>query len=158
MEQILAGLIGAAVGGVISWLTTNSRLRRELELLYDRDLREKRVAAYRELWKRTKRVPRTRLRGEVTGATLREVREDWHNWYYDEGGIYMSAVVRDTYFAATEALETAADAGGDRELRENEYEAVYERVKELRDSLTADIGSRIEPQLLRTGLFRRAGD
>jgi hypothetical protein len=152
MDQVLVGLIGAIVGGGISWLTTNARLRRELELLYDRDLRDKRVAAYKELWRRTKRVPRTALRGEVTGETLRNVRVDWHNWYYDEGGIYMSETVRDKYFEATKGLETGADACGSRELTPAEYESVYDRVKTLRDSLTNDIGARLEPKLSRRPL------
>lgn len=128
-------------------LTTNSRLRRELELLYDRDLREKRVAAYQELWRRTKRVPRHRLAGEVTRNTMREVREDWHDWYYDGGGIYMSEAVRSKYFDATQALEDAADVVDDRVLSPGEYDGVYARVKALRDALTGDIGARLEPRL-----------
>jgi hypothetical protein len=145
--EILAGLIGAVIGGFISWVTTNARLRRELELLYDRELREKRVAAYSALWRKTKRVPRARLRGEVTGESLQAVREDWHNWYYDEGGIYMSVSVRDAYFAAAAALQTAADAASGRDVDDDEYARVYQRTKALRDALTADIGARVEPQV-----------
>jgi hypothetical protein len=152
MDQILAGLVGAIAGGIISWLTTNSRLRHELELLYDRELRDKRVAAYNELWLRTKRVPRAWIRGEVTGEALQDVREDWHNWYYDKGGIYMSKPVRTAYFGATQALEEAADANRGRKLTLAEYEKVYTRVKALRDSLTDDIGARLDPRLSRTPL------
>jgi hypothetical protein len=147
MTELLAGSIGLIVGGLISWLTTNARLRRELELLYDRDLHDKRVAAYKELWRRTKPVPRQRLAGEVTGSTMREVREDWHDWYYSDGGIYMSEAVRTRYFDAVQALEDAADVAESRELSPDEYERVYAPVKALRDSLTGDIGARLEPRL-----------
>ena len=54
--------------------------------------------------------------GEVTGSAIRKVREDWHDWYYDEGGIYMSEAVRSTYFDAAQALEDVADLAEDREL------------------------------------------
>lgn len=155
MNEILAGLIGALAGGLISWLTTNARLRRELELLYDRELRESRNVAYKALWILTKPVPRAWIKGEVTGAMLREVRENWHNWYYEGGGIYMSETVRDRYFDATPVLERFADAAQGRELADAEYQTVYESVKALRDSLTDDIGARLEPQLTRKwGLVR----
>jgi hypothetical protein len=143
----IGAIVGALVGGLVTWWTTNSRLRRELELLYDRDLRDKRVDAYRELWKRTKGVPRRRMAGEVTGGAILKVREDWHEWYYDEGGIYMSEAVRSRYFDATQALEKAADLAGDRELLPAEYDDVYAKVSALRDALTGDIGARLEPQL-----------
>ena len=145
--SILAGLIGLIVGGFVSWITTNARLHRELELRYDSDLREKRVAAYTTLWDKTKRVPRARMRGYVTGASLWDLRKDWHDWYYGEGGIYMSKSVRRAYFAAANALQTMADTAGSREITEEEYKGVYKKTKVLRDALTADIGARVEPDI-----------
>ena len=147
MTEIVTLAIGALVGGAISWLTTNSRLRYELELLYDRDLRTRRVAAYNELWRRTKRITRYPISAEMTGATLREVRADWSDWYYEKGGIYMSEAVRSTYFEAADALQDGAGVAGGRELSSAEYDSVYAHVKALRDSLTGDIGARLEPRL-----------
>jgi hypothetical protein len=147
MNEVIVGIIAASGGGAVTWLTTNARLRRELELLYDRDLREKRVAAYSELWRRTKRVPRNRRPGELTTATLREIREDWHDWYYDDGGIYMSEAVRIRYFEATAVIDGVRDASSEGELEEEAYLRVYTAVKRLRDVLTDDIGLRLDQKL-----------
>jgi hypothetical protein len=155
MNAILAGLIGALAGGLISWLTTNARLRRELELLYDRELRDNRNVAYTALWNLTEPLPRAWIKGRVTGENLKTVRESWHNWYYTGGGIYMSQTVRDRYFCATPVLEKFADAAQGRELTDLEYQTVYESVKALRDSLTDDIGARLDPQLARKWGLKR---
>jgi hypothetical protein len=63
--------------------------------------------------------------------------------------------VRDRYFDATPVLERFADAAQVRELTDLEYQTVYESVKALRDSLTDDIGARLEPQLARKWGFKR---
>jgi len=142
MEQTLIAASGLVVGGVISWLTTNSRLRREVGLLYDRALLDRRLSAYETLWRKTKGVPQIRLMSEVTGASLLKIREDWHDWYYEEGGIFMSAATRKRYYNAIAKLEEVGRRYAGAVPPDADYRRVYGAVKALRDQMAEDLGAR----------------
>ena len=47
---IVGALLGALAGGVVTYVTTRSRMRLELEFAYDRELRDKRLSHYQRLF------------------------------------------------------------------------------------------------------------
>lgn len=114
---------------------------------------DKRLAAYEALWAKTKQVPRSRLLGEVTGRSMIAVREDWHDWYYSEGGIFMSEATRDCHFAAATELEKVGRERGESELTEDHYRPVYDSVKALRDEMVDELRARLDLQTLLRGCW-----
>lgn len=82
----LLTLIGGAVAsGVLTYVGT----RRKLSLDYDADLRERRIKAYKDLWKRleplSKYVPAT-----FSEADANDLAESMRTWYFRTGGLFLS--------------------------------------------------------------------
>ena len=47
----VSGVLSATVTACVTYLTTVAKIRKDLEATYDRDLRNKRITVYKELWK-----------------------------------------------------------------------------------------------------------
>jgi len=149
----VAGIIlGAVVGGLVTYLTTRSRMRLELEYAYDRELRDKRLPHYQRLFHISRAVPREwRPDAVPSRAGLRDIREEFHDWYFgaDASGMFLTETARDLYFGLQNGLEAAArgaDVGGEA-LTEKEQVTLYELASALRHQLSADVGTGQSPRL-----------
>lgn len=145
-------VLGAVGGGFVTYLTTRSRMRLELEYAYDRELREKRLPHYQRLFHISRAVPRQWPPNAVPSrAELRVIRAQFHNWYFgaDAGGMFLTEAARKLYFDLQNGLETAArgpDVGGTT-LTEDEQLTLYELASALRHRLSADVGTTQSPRL-----------
>ena len=138
--------------GLVTYLTTRSRMRWELEYAHDRELRDKRLLHYQRLFHISRAVPREWLPDAVPSrAGLRDIRADFHNWYFgaDAGGMFLTEVARELYFGLQNGLETAARGAGDggEALTEDEQLTLYKLASALRHRLSADLGTAQSPRL-----------
>lgn len=158
METLIgiAGVVlGAVAGTIATYLTTRSKMRWELVYAYDRELREKRLPHYQNLFHLSGTVPREWRPDAVPARTeLWKIRELFHDWYFgtDAGGMFLSEAARDRYFALQNGLQTVAgpdpSAGEAGEpLTSAEQATLYQLASALRHQLSSDVGTAQSPRL-----------
>ena len=74
--SLLTGLIPGAITAVVTYFATFARARLDLTIEYDKELRQKRLEAYRELWKRLK-APRPFLGSAPIRPISGRGRPEW---------------------------------------------------------------------------------
>lgn len=84
-----------------------SEILRGLEAGYAKDLRDKRAAAYRRLWKLLEPLALFHPKADVTYGDLAELGVKMREWYFSIGGLLLSSDARDAYFATQDALTEA---------------------------------------------------
>jgi hypothetical protein len=146
------GLVGSAAGAIwAAYVGTRRRVLAELEGRYDAALRDLRLGVYPQLWaalqplaKYAREPPGPPAVGDIEALSRRLRR-----WYFEEGGIYLSAEAREAYFQLQDALtavigsERAATAThASARLAPDTFKAVQAIASWLRTTLTYDVGSR----------------
>lgn len=129
---ILVATVGAVIGAAV-----NSRAK------IDEGLREQRLQVYPQLWAHTSIVSRW----PRTGATWRDlaaVHGMLRQWYYANGGLFMSERSRDLYGDVQKLVgwlvagrEDSAD-----QMTGREYEYAMDKCSALRTALTQDLETR----------------
>ncbi|WP_284743789.1 hypothetical protein [Amycolatopsis sp. RTGN1] len=157
----LSAVLGALVGGVVTYLTTRSKLRLELAHAYDQAVREKRLARYQRLFHLSEAIPRYWKPGEEPSRErLLEICEEFHGWYFDEdaGGLYLTPRAMDVYMRLQNALATAChgdDAAGhtsEAPMSPDESREIRDLADTLRHQLAQDVGTSSPPRLRLTRL------
>jgi hypothetical protein len=128
-------VVGFALGLASAYIGLHWKIRKELEGEYDKDLRGKRRDAYAALWKILQPLAKYSPPAPVTPELLKQLSADLRQWYFEVGGLYMSANARDAYFALQDELQLASPSA------ENAIRAG----SRLRTATTRDVGSRNEP-------------
>jgi hypothetical protein len=124
----LLGLASAYIG--LYW-----KVRKDLEAEYDKDLRAKRRDAYAALWKLLQPLAKYSPPAPLTPESLKQLSAALRQWYFEVGGLYMTATTRDAYFKLQDEL-TAQDANAERAQKKG---------SDLRTATTRDVGSRRDP-------------
>lgn len=145
--SLLAGLISGTITAVVTYFATFAKARLDLSIEYDKELRQKRLDAYRDLWKRLKPLARYSPEQPLTRQIVKATSESMRDWYFDVGGIYLSRESREPYFALKEALQGVIDSPEfrkeqDQVLSDPTLQPLLERGKTLREALSNDIGTR----------------
>jgi hypothetical protein len=151
-EVIVAVITGGSIAAtaVVTYIETRRKLQRE----YDLALRTERVKSYRKLWPLTKSFRRF-VREDVSIKAARDFCRALNGWYFREG-FFLTPRSMERYETLLETVHDVLDQAEDeeeRKLTDAEYELVYRRCRDLRASLTEDLGSRIESEI---GRRRRA--
>ena len=113
----------------------------------DDTIRDQRVAGYRELWQKTKILPRW-PKAKATKRQISELAESFRDWYFEGHGMYLSAASRDVYGKVQQALVDAS-ANTDDQLSQPEYDSLMEQISALRTALTNDLLSRTRAMAFR---------
>jgi hypothetical protein len=148
--SLLTGLISGAIAAVVTYFATLAKTRLDLTAEYDKELRQLRLAAYVELWKKLKPLARYSPEKPLTYHIVKETSESMRDWYFDTGGIYLSRESRTPYFALKKAMQDIID---DPKLQEDAdalldaqfVKPLHDEGTELREVLSNDIGSRRQP-------------
>jgi hypothetical protein len=153
-EAVVAviGLVGSAIAAAIAaYAGTRRRVLAELEAQYDSKLRDSRLGVYPKLWaeleplaKYAREPPGYPARDEITRLSVA-----LRKWYFQTGGIYLSAEAREAYFQLQDALTTvvtskrwkAVDDTSD-QLDGETFERLRKIGSWLRTTLTYDVGTR----------------
>ena len=151
-EVIVAviGLVGSATGAIIAaYLGTRQRVLAELRARYDAELRNSRLGVYPALWSALE--PLAKYAREPSGRPTREeiqkLTRSLRSWYFDTGGLYLSAEARQAYFDLQDGVSVVV--GSDRwsaatdpseQVDEETFEALRHLGSWLRTTLTYEIG------------------
>jgi hypothetical protein len=147
LPSLLAGLVSGAITAGVTYFATLAKARLDLTIEYDKELRQNRLVAYTELWKRLKPLARYSPERPVTYEIAKATSEAMRDWYFDQGGIYLSRVSREPYFELKEVLQKIIDDpelqnSTDTPLRTERLSALHTRATALRNELSNDIGTR----------------
>jgi hypothetical protein len=152
VSAIVTGLVSGVISAVLTYFTTRSKIRLELTVEYDTHLHNKRLDLYTKLWPETKDLARYGSARPLTYKTVSQTAESMRNWYFDEGGIYLSKRSRKPYFALKKKMQRLIDdpkfaARPDDEIQEKCRDSIYDAATRLRTSLADDIRTRKAPWL-----------
>jgi hypothetical protein len=150
--SLLTGLISGAITAVVTYFATLSKARLDLSIEYDKELRENRLAAYKELWKRLKPLARYSPETPLTHQVIKDTSESMRDWYFDLGGIFLSRESRGPYFALKQKMQEIIDNPELQKEKDHPLDAkwikpVHDRGTKLRETLSNDIGTRWQPFL-----------
>ena len=90
VSSLITGFASGVISSVLTYFSTRSKIRLDMKVEYDKSLHEKRLALYKELWPRTEPLGRYKPHFVLTHKIVSEVAANMHNWYFGEGGIYLS--------------------------------------------------------------------
>jgi len=127
--------MSAFVGALISHFLTQ---RRGLDLA----IYKHRGEVYKVLWEKTSLLPKWPRRNDVTYAQIHDLSEELRNWYFGEGGLYLSDSARHAYGALQETLNDSARTNRPETLSTPDYDVLRDRCSDLRTQLTHDLLSR----------------
>jgi short subunit dehydrogenase-like uncharacterized protein len=118
----------------------------------DLDLRNKREAPYRELWRLTGVLPRWPRAKDVTYAKLVKRSAELQDWFFSGGGLYLSTEARSAYGKVQDALNRRP--AEDTVISDGEYNDIVDLFSSLRRELTQDLLSRTRMHDLSDGHAR----
>jgi hypothetical protein len=123
----------------------------------DLDLRKARIAAYQPLWKLTDVLPSWPRNQNVTYGELDQFSTDMREWYFGQGGLYLSEPsmkayreLQDKIWSVLEPLKKREEdyksrvQGAEARDPESHYDSIRFNCSRLRSNLTIDILSRRE--------------
>jgi len=108
----------------------------------DTDLRERRITAYSELWKKTGTLPQWPRNRELTYQDLLNLTDELRKWYFETGGMYLSATARKAYGEVQESLTCVLAKGNAGTVNDSDYDTIRSKCSTLRTELTRDLLSR----------------
>jgi hypothetical protein len=149
MDDLTKAIVSFALGAVGTYIALVSKVRKDLEAAYDKDLRTARLAAYKDLWGLLEPLAKYEPLGPVSGAVLKELSQKLRHWYFTQGGIYLTDDTRDAYFGLQDALTSvvAECTSLTKELAASEFEAIRKKGSWVRTWMTRDVGTRKRPML-----------
>src|SRR5881296_656800 len=99
--------------------------RREyLRSTIDTDLRGRRFPVYAELWKRTGTLPQWPRNGKLTYSDLAELTSHLRDWYFFDGGIYLSMTARSAYGEVQKTVISILDKKQSGIVSDSDYESI----------------------------------
>jgi hypothetical protein len=151
MATVLISLLTLVGGAVVSGVLTYVGTRRKLVLDYDADLRKRRINVYTDLWSRLEPLAKYAIKPSLSEVDVKKLSESLREWYFETGGLFLSADARGDYFALQDILtQLAGGWGWDSQRRQNLTPPAREYLRlhgsHLRTSITQDVGTRTRPK------------
>jgi hypothetical protein len=146
LESVLIGGVAGVVSSVVTYFSTRSKLRLDALAGQDKELQANRLTQYLVLWAALEPLARYG-RGDVTYNKLVTVSDTTRDWYFRQGGIYLTRASRDPYFGWKALLQPLLDdadlrAHPDAAIEPARLEGVIAAASALRTSLSDDIGTK----------------
>jgi hypothetical protein len=144
LSALVGAIAGLAGGAITAWVAVrNKAVDRTIErdklwaTSYEKTLLDQRLIDYKRLWAITQPTSQ-RLIAFMTPDSARELSKALTDWYYEAGGILLSASAREAFFQARQSLDAY---GKDRATNASR------KFSELRSALCTDLNSRSGPSL-----------
>ena len=154
-EQIIGAASGTTIGLIVGlWLFKTyieSSLRRsedtfrqllEQQASIDTDLREKRLTVYKVLWQKMGMLSKWPKNEELTYGDLQQLCREFRDWYFNEGGIFLSSSARKIYGELQERLVNVFEKNAKDKVEITDYEEIRKQFSNLRSEITTDLLSR----------------
>src|SRR4051794_8281989 len=142
MDVLLQALVPALIGAVVAFIGALYSNALERRTKIDESLRDKRIDLYQKLWAKTKLLPKWPRSSDVTYEQLFGLSEELRDWYFDEGGIYLSAKARAVYGDLQDAIGAVLQGHKSGPVSDLDYASVRAKCSALRTELTTDLLSR----------------
>ena len=141
-DQITIILVSAAIGGIVSFIgaVINNTLEKRTKV--DENLRNTRIAVYKILWKMMELLPKWPKSTDVTYEKLNNFSVELKDWYFNEGGMFLSEQARKAYGNLQEAVSNVVGKGKEGTVTDDEYNLVRGKCGLLRTEITKDLQSR----------------
>src|SRR5690348_919571 len=110
MPEITIVVVSAVIGAIVSYALAVIQNILDVRTKINESLRNERFAVYKVLWKKTELLPQWPRSPTVTYEQLAHLSEEMRDWYFNEGGIYLSAKSRKSYGDAQDAIQTVLGA------------------------------------------------
>lgn len=151
--SLISGLVSGVISSVLTYFGTRSKIRLDMRVEYDKNLHDKRLELYKDLWPKTQPLGRFAPYEPLTHRIVKSVSSEMGNWYFfKEGGIYLSKQSRKPYFVLKKELtrvilnQELADQP-DQYIGDKASTAILKAASDLRSSLADDIRTRNAPWL-----------
>jgi len=146
MQSVLIGGVAGFVSAVITYFSTRFKTRLELTVEYDKELQKSRLEAYKKLWGMLEKFAKYG-REPLTYEMLRKVSDETRNWYFHEGGIYLTRASRAPYFEMKKRMQRLLEdktLKGDPSavIKDEMLSPMLDAGSSLRTSLSDDIGTK----------------
>jgi hypothetical protein len=145
-------IVIAVVTAVITYFATRSKSRLDMTVQYDKGLRDKRLELYKQLWPKTEPLGRYGPSHSYTYKVVQAVSLDMQDWYFREGGLFLSKKSRKPYLELKDQIQTIVENpklanNPDQPIPPEAQRAIVEAARRLRASLADDIHTRNAPWL-----------
>ena len=141
-EIFITVILPALVGAIAGYAGALGKSALDMRAKVDEELRTTRAGAYKTLWLKTGLLPRWPRATDVSYEDLAKLSRDFREWYYNDGGIYLSHAARKVYGDTQTALIRAIEKGNTGNVIDEDYDALREQLSLLRTELTNDLLSR----------------
>jgi hypothetical protein len=145
-EQMQIALATALLSALTTYLALVTKIRRDLEAQYDKDLRERRLKAYPALWALSEPLARFSPAREFCPDDARTLSQEMRKWYFREG-LVMSMAAREAYFRLQGKLTAKTVAAAIPPLAFEVIEDLKKASSEMHNALCGDVGSRRPPMI-----------
>ena len=135
-------IISALVGAVVSYIGAVLKNFIDVRVKVDESLRETRIPVYKELWIKTGLLPKWLRSGDVSYENLAQFSADMRDWYFNQGGMFLSRKARAAYGDLQDTIHSVLSKGEKGRLSEHYYHEVRNMCSKLRTELTNELLSR----------------
>lgn len=146
---MVTALVTAVLSVGTTYVALITKIRRDLEAQYDKDLRERRMTAYGPLWALSEPLARYSPPKALTPDGARLLSQQLRKWYF-RNGMVLSATARDAYFELQKLLAKgpiAAASARTEPLGEDDIEKLKIASRAMHTALCDDVGSRRPPMI-----------
>lgn len=140
LEGLPTILISAVIGALVSYVGSMVSAAIESRRRIDESLHERRLESYRRIWQHTALIPKWPRATELTYEELHDLTGTLRDWYFTDGGMYLSHQARRAYGKVQKAFTGVAAKSG--KVAKDDYDAVQRKCSALRTELTNDLLSR----------------
>jgi hypothetical protein len=107
------------------------------------------VTAYTKLWPITAHLPRYYWPKKPSRSDLRNLIEEFHGWYFQDGGLFLTPETKAAYLEMMDRLDEAAGREADDATPVSDaiLTSLFEAAERLRVQLAIDVGAGHRPQV-----------
>lgn len=150
LASIVVAVIGALLTGYFSYRAAWREASIRLFSMMDETTAKERMAAYKIAWRQMKLLPLYPPTPGVTYGAVKLLNEQFRDWYFHNGGIYLTQESKDRYLRAQKQLyniwkNKTDEAALQGILSDDEYASAREKLSDLRDEFAEDLRSRLPP-------------
>jgi hypothetical protein len=142
MDELPMVIISAGVGALVSSVGILTKNALDLRTKIDESLRENRIRVYKELWVKTRLLSLHPESPDVTYEKVRELSSCLREWYFEEGGMYLSHQARDSYYAVQKAIGSVIAHHETGKVSPRHYKLLSGKCSDFREELAKDLVSR----------------
>jgi hypothetical protein len=147
LHSLIIGAVSGALSAAVTYYSTRAKSRLDLTVARDTELHAARLAQYKALWPMLKTLARYGREKAVTHAALSEVSASTRDWYFAEGGLYLTSASRKPYFRWKKHMQALLDdvylqAHPDERIEDKDLQAMVKAIGDLHAALSEDLDTR----------------